>query len=196
MRITNNDVFNPSQIFGDTAPHILEGTSAPDTSDFFTKRPVGTLYLRHIANGHVQTYQKICDNDLAGDWRCIAAVISQRVSIADFTDGGGASGTLNLSNDIPIGAIVDPISVMDVTGFAGDVSAVLLVGESGDTDRYMTGTPSVFATATAVNAGAPSGVIHHTAAKTPLLTLTSATDIGLVITNGAGRLTVSIPYHF
>lgn len=195
MRITNDDTFNIEQVSGEQ-PHIFHGTAAPSAIHRFTSKPVGTQYVRHIADGHIELYLKTMDNNLASDYRCIQGVISQRVSIADFTDGGAAVGTLNLDNAIPIGAIVDPISVMDVTGFAGDTSAVLLVGETDDTDRYMTGTPSVFATATAINAGVPSGIRHHVAAETVLLTLTSAVDITAVITNGAGRLTVSVPYHF
>lgn len=196
MRILNDDVFNSSQIYGEP-PHLFEGTAAPTTTKRFTGKPRGSLYIRSVAEGHIQLYLKTMDNNLASDYRLIQGVISQRVSIADFTDGGAAAGTLNLDNDIPVGAIVDPISIMDVTGFAGDTHCYILVGESGDTDRYMTGaTVNVFATASAVNAGVPSGVVHHTAAKTPLVTLTSNIDITAVITNGAGRALISIPYHF
>lgn len=114
----------------------------------------------------------------------------ETVGYAAFTDGGGASGTFSLSTSIPAGARFLNTLVTAITGFAGDTSAVLIVGDGTDTDRYNTGTPSVFATAAAgVDMGAPSGTAWHTAAKTPILTVTSATDWGAV---NAGALTVTL----
>lgn len=195
MRIENALLYNPHQLDGDQI-EIKQGTDAPDTTNFFTKMVVGSLYVRRVAEGHVQVYQKVNDNNRADDFACLSGVIQQRVTVADFTDGGAAVGTLALTNQIPIGAIADEMSVLNVTEFAGDTSAVLTVGDGTDVDRYNTGTPSIFATATAIAIGVPSGTRHHTAAATVTLTVTSATDFTAVVTNGSGAMTVRIPYHF
>jgi hypothetical protein len=82
-----------------------------------------------------------------------------------------------------------------VTGFAGDTTATIIVGDGSDTDRYMTGTPSVFATAAVgVESGVPSGSKLITTANRPTVTVTTSTDFGLAVTNGSGRVTVSIYY--
>ena len=78
-----------------------------------------------------------------------------------------------------------------MTGFAGDTSAALIVGDGTDTDRYMTSTLNVFGDVAAIDGGAVSGTAIHTAAKTPVLTITSGSDWGLV---SAGALTVKIFY--
>jgi hypothetical protein len=114
----------------------------------------------------------------------------QTVLFSQFTDGGGASGTLSLSTTIPAGAVVLRTLYTAITGFTGDTSAVAKLGDGTTADRYMTGTPSVFTTAAqGVDAGAVSGTAWHTAAKTPVLTVTSAADFTAV---AAGAMTVTI----
>lgn len=120
------------------------------------------------------------------------ASVQQTVTFSEFTDGGAAVGTLELDTDIPLGAVVTQTLIDDVTGFAGDTSAVITIGDGTDVDRYNTGTPDVFTTAAAISAGAASGTAFHSAAKTPTLTITTATDWGLVT---AGALTVTIFYY-
>lgn len=117
----------------------------------------------------------------------------QTVVYTELTDGGSTAGTLDLSTEIPAGAVFLRSLVTDITGFAGDTSAVLTIGDGTDVDRYNTGTPSVFATAAAgADMGAPSGTAHHSAAKTPKLTITSGSDWGLVT---AGALTVTLFWY-
>jgi len=117
---------------------------------------------------------------------------SETVAYTQFTDGGAAIGTFATGISIPAGATVLYSAVTAVTGFAGDTSAVLTLGDGTDVDRYNTGTLNVFATAAnGVAAGAPSGVVYHTGAKTLTLTVTSAADWGAV---NAGSVTVSIYY--
>jgi hypothetical protein len=117
----------------------------------------------------------------------------ETVSYDDFTDGGAAVGTLDLATTIPAGAVFLRSLVTGITGFAGDTSATLTIGDGTDVDRYNTGTPSVFATAAAgVDMGAPSGTAWHTAAKTPKLTITSGSDWGAV---NAGALTVTLFWY-
>lgn len=117
----------------------------------------------------------------------------QTVLFSEFTDGGGAVGTKDLSVSIPAGAVFARALVTEITGFTGDTSATLTVGDGTDVDRYNTGTPSVFTTADAgVDMGAPSGTLFHSGAKTPKLTVTSATDFTAVV---AGQVTVTLFFY-
>lgn len=118
---------------------------------------------------------------------------SETVTHDQFTDGGGTSGTYDITaGTIPAGATFLYAAVPAVTGFAGDTSATLIIGDGTDGDRYNTGTPSVFATAAnGVAMGAPSGVQYHTAAATITLTVTSGSDFGSV---SAGSVTVEFYY--
>lgn len=117
--------------------------------------------------------------------------IEERVTRSQFTDGGSTAGTYTMKVQIPVGAEVVKTLITNVTGFIGDTSAVVIVGDGSDTDRYNTGTPSVFATAAMVAAGAPSGTLVHTAAIKPVLTVTSASDFTAVT---AGAMTIRIIY--
>ena len=122
-------------------------------------------------------------------------VITQTVGVAEFTDGGGASGTLDLSTDIPAGAIVTQSMISAVTGFAGDTSAVITIGDGSDVDRYNTGTPDVFTTAAHISAGVVSGTAYDLTAQTPTITVTSASAFADVVTDGNGEMTITIFYY-
>jgi hypothetical protein len=117
--------------------------------------------------------------------------IEERVTLAQFTDGGSTAGTYQLKQSIPVGAKVLHTLVTDVEAFAGDTSAVLVVGDGTDADRYNTGTPSVFAAADMVAMGAVSGTAIHAAAADVTLTVTSGSDFGAVT---GGALTIRIIY--
>lgn len=117
--------------------------------------------------------------------------IEEYVTRAQFTDGGSTSGTYVLKTAIPVGAHVLGTTYTQITGFTGDTSAVMTVGDGSDVDRYNTGTPSVFTTASAVSAGAPSGTLGHAAAVYPTLTVTSGADFTNVT---AGAVNVKIAY--
>lgn len=120
-------------------------------------------------------------------------IYQETVTRAQFTDGGSTAGTYSLAHTIPAGARFAFALVHGITGFIGDTSAVIIIGDGTDTDRYNTGTPSVFTTAAAgVDMGAPSGTAWHTAAKTPILTVTSGADFTNV---SAGALTVTLYYY-
>ena len=196
MRVVNSNQFPPDTILGES-PHILWGTSAPDGDlSPFAESPVGSLYAyRNDATAAVRWYQKMADNQTDNDWAALGGlqVISETVALADFTDGGGAAGTYVLTEDIPQGAFVVRCYLLDVTGFTGDTSAVITVGDGSDADRYNTGTPSVFTTANAIDLGAVSGTAIHAAAVTaPTITITSGSDWGAVT---AGQLTIRILYY-
>lgn len=117
----------------------------------------------------------------------------QFVTRAQFTDGGGAAGTFSLNVSIAAGDRFAFALITNITGFTGDTSAVITVGDGTDVDRYNTGTPSVFTTASqGVDMGVPSGTAWHTAAATPVLTVTSAADFTNVT---AGSLTITLFYY-
>lgn len=111
------------------------------------------------------------------------------ILFSDFTDGGGAAGTYTCKITLPVGFFIERCWLTDVTGFTGDSTAVIIVGDGSDTDRLNTGTPSVFASASAINLGAPSGAQLVSTAFKPVLTVTEDSDWGDVT---AGALTIKI----
>lgn len=122
----------------------------------------------------------------------VLRVYQETFAFGDMTDGEGTSGTFDLTLTIPEGAIVTQSFIDDVTGFAGDTSAVITIGDGTDVDRYNTGTPNVFATADHISAGAVSGTAYHADAKTVTVTITSNADFTNV---SAGELTITIFYY-
>jgi hypothetical protein len=119
--------------------------------------------------------------------------LTETVAYDAFTDGGAAVGTYDLTvGTIPAGATFLFAAVTAVTGFAGDTSAALTIGDGTDVDRYNTSTVDVFSTvANGVAAGSPSGVLYHAAAKTVTLTVTTDSDFTSV---SAGSVTVELFY--
>lgn len=119
--------------------------------------------------------------------------IAETVAFGTFIDSEGTTGTHDLSTDIPIGAtVLRCVLAAPLVGFAGDTSATITVGDGSDADRYMTGTPNVFADiAGGLDLGVVSGVAYHAAAKTPKITITAGSDWGAV---DAGALTIEIYY--
>lgn len=111
----------------------------------------------------------------------------------DFTTAGGASGTATLDTLIPAGAHYLQTIVNSITGFAGNVSAGLFIGDGSDADRYSQGTINVFASASAANAGTPSGNRYHAAAGTPTFTVTASSSFGSVT---AGNVQGALIFHF
>ena len=174
------------------APVLWYGGNAVDGDAYpWAMAPRGSIYC--ITGSQPRYFVK---NENAGhdsDWSALGGLhtIVQRVAYTDFTDGGAAVGTKTLDGTIPAGAVVLKTAIVNVTGFAGDTSAVLIVGDGTDTDRYMTSTLDVFSDVAAIDGGAVSGTAVHTTAKTPVLTITSGSDWGLV---SAGALTVKIFY--
>ena len=119
--------------------------------------------------------------------------LEETVAYSAFTDGGSTVGTYAVTvGTIPAGATFQYAAVTAITGFAGDTTAVLTIGDGTDVDRYNTSTANVFATAAnGISCGAPSGVVYHAAAKTVTLTVTAATDFTSV---SAGSVTVELYY--
>lgn len=99
----------------------------------------------------------------------------------DFTTAGGAVGTATLSTLIPAGARYLDTLITSVTGFTGNSSAGLRIGDGSDADRYNTGTINIFTTAaTGVDAGTPSGARYHTTAGTPTFIANGSSSYGSV----------------
>ena len=109
-----------------------------------------------------------------------------------FTDGGATIGTLDFAANIPAGAFVYQVVCTSLTGFAGDTSATIQIGDGTDVDRYMTGTPDVFSdVALGIPLGVPSGEQYHTVVKTPKITITTGADFTSV---SAGDIGLDIYY--
>lgn len=122
----------------------------------------------------------------------LVSVLKEVITYDQFTDGGAAVGTYQMAGTIPAGAVLLGSKVLVDAGFAGDTSCTLTIGDGSDADRYMTGTPSIFATAAAgVETGVPSGNKLVTADNRPTLTATSGSDWGSVT---AGQITVRLYY--
>lgn len=122
----------------------------------------------------------------------VSVLAQTGIAYTAFTDGGAAVGTLAMTGSIPAGAIILGTKVLVSAGFAGNVSATLTIGDGSDVDRYMTGTPSVFATAASgIETGVPSGNKLLTAANSPTLTVTASADFTAV---NAGSMDVYIYY--
>jgi hypothetical protein len=125
--------------------------------------------------------------------------VSQIVKVADFTDGGGTSGTLNLNKKIPAGSFVIGSKVTVEEGFTGDDSCVLDIGNASDPDAYSYTDHNIFASANNLVEGADStsggttgeGLKSVGTATTVKLTATSGNDWGLVT---AGKMLVEILY--
>jgi len=77
----------------------------------------------------------------------------------------------------------------DVTGITGDSTAVAIIGDGSTTNRFNTGTPSVFTTTSYVDMGAVSGTPLITTAVRPVITVTEDSEWGDV---SAGALSIHI----
>lgn len=190
MRLTN-DAFVNEDVFG-AQPHIFYGTTAiTGSAQPFLGKPLGSKYIRNGA-GFVHEYMKLQNNGANADWVLLQGVVIDTIALADVTDGGAAIATFTMTGDIPIGAEASRTDLRSITGWAGDTSATIQVGDGTDVDRYTTGTPSIFTTAEMVDAGAISGTNIHVAAVSPVVTITSGSEWGSVT---AGSVTVAIWFN-
>lgn len=177
------------------APVLWYGSNAVDGDAYpWIQAPRGSIYA--ITGSQARYFVKLENAGHDSDWSMLGGMgtIVQRIARADFTDGGSTSGTLTLDGTIPAGAYVLRAVIQDVTGFTGDTSAALIIGDGSDTDRYVTAsTVDVFTTVVAKDGGTPSGTAVHVLAKTPVVTITSAADFTNVT---AGAATIKIFYLF
>lgn len=104
-------------------------------------------------------------------------------SYADFTDGGGAAGTIEDSSVIPKGSICLGTYVDVISPFTGDTSAVIAIGDGSDVDYFTTA-----ANANVFDAGDEamadnldqSGAKLILADKSVTITVTAGSDWGAV----------------
>jgi hypothetical protein len=199
MRVVNSKIYGENY-FGGYQVELLTGDFAVDGTTTvrlvnFADAVVGSEYWCAVNDNHVQKYIKVSDNNRTDDWVLTEGIIHQRLSYTDFTDGGSTAGTKSLNGTIPVGAYLEKAQVRNLTGFTGDTTATIIISGGvdvvTDTDGYMTGTPSVFTTATALTIGVPSGVRTVTTAGAPLVTVTSGSDFTLVV---AGAMTITCFY--
>lgn len=184
------------QLLG-TLPTTWVGTQAVDgDAGYWLKAPVGSIYYQKDKTNDELSGRaiKLENNSSDYDWYDTPGVVQQTVALADFTDGGAAVGTLVLNGSIPKGAFVERVILVNVTGFAGDTSASLQVGDGTDADRYNAAADiDVFSDVGALDGGAPQGTQIHAAAVTTItLTITTAADWGSVT---AGGFTIRILYR-
>jgi hypothetical protein len=175
----------PMQGWGRTVP---DGDASP-----WKTAGIGTVYIYNDGAGNVKYYRKIKDDGSDEDWWADFCTVSERVTYADFTDGGAAAGTYASTLGIPAGAVVLYSLLTDVVAFSGDTSCVLDVGDGSDDDRYTAGAAlSIFATNDEIAdaGGAPQGTAYHSAAKTFTFTATAGSDWGAVASTGAFTFTV------
>lgn len=132
---------------------------------------------------------------LAATGAAIPKVIAATVGHSSFTNGTTV-GTYALPGTIPAGAVFYWTAVTAIgQGFQGspNATATMTIGDGTDADRY-TGTAgiNVFTTAAGgADAGTPSGVLAHTAAKTPVITITPGSVWGSIT---AGTVSVRMYY--
>lgn len=198
MRLPNTKQFPYNGLVGYQV-ELVSGDVAPDGDALvndvdFKNLPVGSTYWRKVTANQVEQVLKVKDDGRDDDYEVLRGIIKQRLTKADFTDGGSTSGTKDLNATIPAGVIVHQSFITNVTAFSGDTTATVTIGDGTDVDRYNTGTPSVFSTDTSVSAGAVSGTAYHDAAiSTVRVTMTSTADFTNVASSGA--MTVSIHYY-
>jgi len=194
MFIPNRPQHQHSGVTG-PMPVVWFGVDAPDgDAGDWALAPQGSRYIQtDLTNQLSKEFVKTKNDGRDDDWtRSGGGVITETVTRSDFTDGGSTTGTYALKATIPAGAWVHQTILQNVTGFTGDTSATIQVGDGTDVDRYSTGTPSVFTTVAAADLGVPSGTKIHTAAATVTVTITSAADFTNV---AAGQFTIKIFFY-
>jgi hypothetical protein len=155
--------------------------------DLWIKQP-DQVYVCTDVPGNV--WQAVA-NQPVGTFHPYIGVLTDTMTRASFTDGGGASGTRVMAGVIPVGAILLGSKLTVNTAFIGDTSATMTVGDGSDVDRYNTGTPDVFSGTGLIQTGVPSGNKLITTANSPTVTVTSNADFTNVT---AGSMTLSIYY--
>lgn len=179
-------------------PDLWVGVNAVDGDALpWSTCPVGMEYVYKPNETTAPViYKKLKDDGRDDDWVIATGglgVLVARFTVAQMTDGGSTTGTYAVpTQTIPQGAFVVRSVLENVTGFTGNVSATIQVGDGTDVDRYSTGTPSVFTTANAIDLGAVSGTAIHTAAASVTVTITASTDFTSVT---AGAATLRIYYY-
>ncbi len=123
----------------------------------------------------------------------IATIVSQELDHAAFTDNLNTTGYIDITTQIPAGAIVLGWKAVCSEGFTGDTTAIVQVGIAGTLDKYSASVAgSVFAPAT-VGSSVKAGNVYEPALITARVTVTGATDFTLILA-ATGKMVVTIYY--
>jgi hypothetical protein len=115
--------------------------------------------------------------------------------VADFTDGGADIGTYTPTNrTIPAGSMVLATKLKTSGAFFGDTTAIATVGKAGAVDDYFGAAASVFAVGDDYGKPATEAEGLEPTEVTPIITITTATDFTLAVTNGSGVIAATIYY--
>ncbi|QDU03136.1 hypothetical protein V6x_28480 [Gimesia chilikensis] len=120
-------------------------------------------------------------------------VLAETVVLADFTDVD-TTGYADLSTPLPEGSLVLGWQADVKSGFTGDSSATVQVGEAGNVDRFSAKTDNSCFTADVVGTAAPAVAANQgylAGAVTPRVTVTGGSDFGSV---SAGEMDIKIIY--
>lgn len=101
--------------------------------------------------------------------------VKETLSLSEFTDGAGASGTVAMTNALPVGAQVLGVAVEVIDACASATSATLDVGDGSDADRFG---DAVDVTSEGLAVGVAAGTNLVSTAVAPTVTLTDATGAG------------------
>jgi len=123
------------------------------------------------------------------------SIIQQDVAVADFTDGGSTSGYVDLTNLLPVGALVLGWSAVVTGAFAGDTTAIMKLGTSGSTGLYSTVTTgSCFAAGTIGSASTNAAGTLNLTAVAVRVTVTGGADFTSIVSNGLGAASIKLFY--
>ena len=113
------------------------------------------------------------------------------VKIADFTDGGGATGTVQLTPAIPAGSILLGIVANVKTALGCGTSANTAVGDGSTADCFSQNTDSILNLySTGIKALTSLNGADENANATP--NITSDKTITLTVTDGGGDFTTAV----
>lgn len=124
----------------------------------------------------------------------VKKITSQSLPVTGFTDNTDTTGFIDITTQLPAGAIVVGWKAVVSAGFAGDTSAVIKIGKAGALAIFSADTAqSVFAAGTVGSAGV-AATDFCAAATTARVTVTTAADFTSCKTNATGVMVVTIYY--
>lgn len=116
----------------------------------------------------------------------------ENVGFSDFTDNADATGYVDLTTLLPAGAIPLGWKITVDAGFAGDTTAVVQVGVSGDLGRFSAAVDQSVLAAGVIGSAAPAAAIAGIgSAQTVRVTVTGGADFGSIT---AGQLDIELYY--
>lgn len=120
--------------------------------------------------------------------RSISQTATAAAGANAMTDNAGtATGYIDFTTALPIGAVPVSSQFACSAAFAGDTTATWQLGISGTLDKYSTTTSnSCFTAITTSSLTKTTGLTATNAAQTPRLTITGGADFTSIVSNGTG----------